>query len=205
MCRHPLFPLTEDDTDEDEVEPVSSAADNEEYIEFRRVEMARTARISENVRTYCVALHLNGSVIRRAQFIGDIATRMFSLTGRSETSVAAASVYLASHLCRQPKRLRDIAELVGSTEGAIQATYRRLYAYYRSSTSYGREIFGYPLDHAAAEDGQSSSVSFIASFYPCAFIASFWVAKSACGIERRVALYQHTLSLKTTPRKKMLT
>ena len=196
-CRHELFPLAEDDTDEDETdfissgddtdedeaEPISSEADNERYIELSHAEYARTARMSVHVHTHCVALHLNDSVIQCSQNIGDIATRMPSLTGRSETSIAAASVYLASHLRGQPKTFREIAQLVPNTEGAIQTVYRRMYAHHHSLPAGMRgEIFGHPPVHTGPEDGQSSSVSIICAFFSCAFVALVRLEKRCEGI-----------------------
>ena len=163
-----LSSLSEDDIDIDEAEPIRSEAVNQQVIEYMRAENARTARMSELVRTYCVSLHLNDSVIQCSHNIVDSTTRMLSLTGRSETSLAAASVYLASHLRRQPKTLREIAQVAGSTEGAIQTVYRRLAAHHHSFPPF----MGFRI-YALAEDGPSSLVSFTPAFFFCAFIAPF--------------------------------
>lgn len=123
--------------------------------------------MSELVFDYCAALVLNVSVVLCSQHIGHHATRLLSLIGRSEVSIAAASVYLASHLRSQPKTLSDIAQATGATEGAIHAVYRRLYAHHHHMPApIRREIFGASPGHAFAEDVQSSNVSTLsASFF----------------------------------------
>ena len=156
----------EDDTDEDEVESPDEEEDNILYFQYRRAEDARAARMSELVLSYSAALHLNDSVIRCAQHIGHHATRLLSLIGRSEITIAGASVYLASHLRNQPKTLREIAQILGNTEGALQAVYRRMYAHHHHIPApMRREIFGAPSDPTAAEDGQSSNVSTLSASF----------------------------------------
>lgn len=179
ICRHEFFPQIEDDTDEDDTDEddtdedeADNEADNEWYAEYTRAEDARAALMSELILNYCAALRLSDSVTQCAQNIGVQARSLLSLTGRSETSLAAASVYLASHLRRQPKSLREVAQLIGNTEGAIQTIYRRFYAHHQSFPPHMRRgIFGMPPDLDIREDGQFLSVSIVSIFFSCAFIA----------------------------------
>ncbi|SPN97585.1 probable transcription initiation factor IIB [Cephalotrichum gorgonifer] len=49
------------------------------------------------------------------------------LAGRSPLSVAAACIYMASHLMGQPKTSREIAQVAGVSDGTIRTAYRFLY------------------------------------------------------------------------------
>lgn len=49
------------------------------------------------------------------------------LAGRSPLSVAAACIYMASHLMGEPKSSRDIAAVAGVSDGTIRTAYRFLY------------------------------------------------------------------------------
>lgn len=49
------------------------------------------------------------------------------LAGRSPLSVAAACIYMASHLMGEPKSSRDIAGVAGVSDGTIRTAYRFLY------------------------------------------------------------------------------
>lgn len=121
--------------------------------------------MSELVLSYSTALHLDDSAIRCSQYIGHRATRLISLIGRSEITIAAASVYLASHLRNQPKTLREVSQILGNTEGAVQAVYRRMYAHHHHMLIPLRgEIFGYRPDPA---DGRSSNVSPLSAPFSC--------------------------------------
>lgn len=49
------------------------------------------------------------------------------LAGRSPLSVAAACIYMASHLISEPKTSKEIANIAGVSDGTIKTAYRFLY------------------------------------------------------------------------------
>lgn len=51
-----------------------------------------------------------------------------ALAGRSPLSAAAACIYLASHLLNNPRSAKDIAGVVGVSDGTIRTSYKLLLA-----------------------------------------------------------------------------
>ena len=49
-----------------------------------------------------------------------------ALAGRSPLSAAAACIYFASHLMGEPKTAKDIAQVVGVSDGTIRTAYKFL-------------------------------------------------------------------------------
>ena len=49
------------------------------------------------------------------------------LAGRSPLSVAAACIYMASHLMGDPRSTKDIATVAGVSDGTIKTAYKFLY------------------------------------------------------------------------------
>ncbi len=49
------------------------------------------------------------------------------IAGRSPLSVAAASIYMVSHLMGEPRTSKDIATIAGVSDGTIKTAYRFLY------------------------------------------------------------------------------
>lgn len=54
-------------------------------------------------------------------------TSVSELAGRSPLSVAAACIYMASHLMGEPKSSKDIATIAGVSDGTIKTAYKFLY------------------------------------------------------------------------------
>lgn len=148
VCRHVFFPRPADDDDDDDdvdddddesqivrsgrTSPVYIDTDDEGYDEHLSTRVARAARISELTFSYSAALHLNASITICSHGIAEKCGSLNSLPGRSEASIAAASVYMASHIGLQPRTLREISQLADNTEGTIQTVYRRIYAYFHT-------------------------------------------------------------------------
>ena len=49
------------------------------------------------------------------------------LAGRSPLSIAAVSIYTASHLMGQPKSAKDISNVAGVSDGTIRNAYKMIY------------------------------------------------------------------------------
>lgn len=78
---------------------------------------------------YCAALRLRNSVVNLVQRIirvGDDDFDLLCLCGPEET--AAACIYMASHLLRQPKSFREIARVAELRESDIRHAYKEVYA-----------------------------------------------------------------------------
>ena len=50
-----------------------------------------------------------------------------SLAGRSPLSIAAACIYMASHLMGEPKSPKDISNVAGVSDGTIRNAYKLIY------------------------------------------------------------------------------
>ncbi len=179
MCRHALFPKRQETT-EDEAShltrpvrlnrngsasnEVDDGADDETWVTFHSTQSARAARISGLVLSYSTALRLNESVTQCSQIIGEQAGDAYSLADRSDESIAAACVYLASHFRGQPIALVEASRLAFHTDCTIQTIYRRLYAYHHAMPStLWCEFFGTLSSLAPAEDRRSANVSTISA------------------------------------------
>lgn len=76
---------------------------------------------------YSLPLHLPLPIAFLAVNVAHTADNLPMLENSSVTSVAAASVYIASHILNQPRNLADIARLTGVSERAIHIVYRAIY------------------------------------------------------------------------------
>lgn len=78
---------------------------------------------------YCAKLSLtNTQLIENvARDLAKRTSAVADLAGRSPLSVAAACIYMASHLMGEPKTSRDIAAVAGVSDGTIRTAYRFMY------------------------------------------------------------------------------
>lgn len=78
---------------------------------------------------YCARLSFTNTqlVENMARDLAKRTTSVADLAGRSPLSVAAACIYMASHLMGEPKTSRDIAAVAGVSDGTIRTAYRFLY------------------------------------------------------------------------------
>jgi transcription initiation factor TFIIB len=81
-----------------------------------------------------VARYVSQIGFRRAQRIENIsidlarrAANVGDLAGRSPLSIAAACIYMASHLTEEPKTSKEIANVSGVSDGTIKTAYKFLY------------------------------------------------------------------------------
>ena len=77
---------------------------------------------------YCQPLRLGLHVAILARGIADTADSMVTLRNDSVESIAAASVYIASHILNQTRSLADVARETTLTERAIHNVYRAIYS-----------------------------------------------------------------------------
>ncbi|MCJ1350555.1 MAG: transcription initiation factor IIB [Icmadophila ericetorum] len=77
---------------------------------------------------YCSQLGLNPRCTMVSQQLADKLSSVGSLAGRSPLSAAAACIYFASHLMRQPKSAKDISAVAGVSDGTIRTSYKLLEA-----------------------------------------------------------------------------
>ena len=77
---------------------------------------------------YCSQLGLNSKCTMVSQQLADRLSSVGSLAGRSPLSAAAACIYFASHLMRQPKSAKEISAVAGVSDGTIRTSYKLLEA-----------------------------------------------------------------------------
>ena len=76
---------------------------------------------------YCAQLDLKFAISKIAQEIATKTDKVGSLAGRSPLSIAAACIYMASHLMGQPKTPKDISAVAGVSDGTIRNAYKLVY------------------------------------------------------------------------------
>jgi len=87
---------------------------------------------STNAKDLCIRflsqLGLNLPVyVRVSQGLAEKMSTVGDLAGRSPLSVAAACIYLTSHLLGKPKSPKEISEVAGVSDGTIRTAYKYLY------------------------------------------------------------------------------
>lgn len=101
---------------------------------------------------FCHALGLGLPAAQLARAIAGNAGDYASLLRSSERELSAASVYMASHVCRAPKALAEIARVTGVGADAVRGVYVKLYREQEGLSDQGwRDIFGGPTSLSAGE------------------------------------------------------
>jgi transcription initiation factor TFIIB len=65
--------------------------------------------------------------VKVAQGLAEKVSTIGDLAGRSPLSVAAACIYMASHLLGKPKTAKEIGAFAGVSDGTIRTAYKFLY------------------------------------------------------------------------------
>ena len=77
---------------------------------------------------FCNQLKLSAQIVKVAQALAEKMNTVDGLAGRSPLSAAAACIYFASHLMREPRTAKEIAHVVGVSDGTIRTSYKFLEA-----------------------------------------------------------------------------
>ncbi|KAI9138302.1 cyclin-like protein [Paraphysoderma sedebokerense] len=77
---------------------------------------------------YCSNLGLPLEVQRASASVASKAKDLIGLSGRSPISIAGACIYMVSHLYGSPKSAKEIAPVVGVSDGTIKQAYKVLYS-----------------------------------------------------------------------------
>ncbi|XXG98931.1 hypothetical protein Hte_005263 [Hypoxylon texense] len=108
-----------------DVHPSGSKRD---VVNFENTDTIKAADLCQR---YCQSpiLHFRNPVFMEniAKVIADKSSSLKDLAGRSPLSIAAASIYLASHLFNEPRTSKDISEVAGVSDGTIKTAYRLMY------------------------------------------------------------------------------
>jgi transcription initiation factor TFIIB len=77
---------------------------------------------------YCSLLGLTQQKFTNlAEGLATKMTTVGDLAGRSPLSVAAACIWMASHLLNQPRSAKEIANVAGVSDGTVRTAYKHLY------------------------------------------------------------------------------
>jgi len=83
---------------------------------------------SELCLRYCSQLGLKGqNFVKVSTGLAEKMSTVGDLAGRSPLSVAAACIYMASHLLGKPKSAKEISRVAGVSDGTIRTAYKYLY------------------------------------------------------------------------------
>ena len=77
---------------------------------------------------FCSALGLNQDCKSVSQALAEKMGSIGGLAGRSPLSAAAACIYFASNLMKQPKTAKEISTVAGVSDGTIRTSYKLLEA-----------------------------------------------------------------------------
>ncbi|KAI4861181.1 TFIIB-domain-containing protein [Hypoxylon rubiginosum] len=90
-----------------------------------------TLKATDLCQRYCQSplLHFRNPVFMEnmAKYVADKSSSLKDLAGRSPLSIAAASIYLASHLFGEPRLSKDISDVAGVSDGTIKTAYRLMH------------------------------------------------------------------------------
>ncbi|KAI0892504.1 TFIIB-domain-containing protein [Annulohypoxylon nitens] len=92
-------------------------------------EATATTGAAELCARYCNQLYFKNPHLMEkiSKTLAEKSSSLKDLAGRSPLSIAAASIYMASHLMGEPKTSRDIASVAGVSDGTIRTAYRHMY------------------------------------------------------------------------------
>ncbi|KAI0999905.1 Transcription initiation factor [Podosphaera aphanis] len=76
---------------------------------------------------FCSQLGLDFQFVKISGLLADKISNVGDLAGRSPLSIAAACIYMISHLMNKPKSPKEIAEVAGVSDGTIRTAYKYLY------------------------------------------------------------------------------
>jgi len=79
------------------------------------------------VPRYCSQLGLQTRFVKVSEGLAMKMSTVSDLAGRSPLSVAAACIYMASHLLGKPKSPKEISAVAGVSDGTIRTAYKYLY------------------------------------------------------------------------------
>lgn len=77
---------------------------------------------------FCSNLSLGAGATKVSLALAEKMGSVGALDGRSPLSAAAACIYFASHLMRQPRSAKDISATAGVSDGTIRTSYKLLEA-----------------------------------------------------------------------------
>ncbi|KAI1776675.1 cyclin-like protein [Hypoxylon cercidicola] len=99
--------------------------------EVMNFENTSTTGAADLCQRFCQShkLHFRNPVFMEniAKVIAQKSSSLKDLAGRSPLSIAAASIYMASHLFNEGRTSKDIAEVAGVSDGTIKTAYRLMY------------------------------------------------------------------------------
>jgi len=81
---------------------------------------------SSYIPQFCSKLNLDKAVARKAEEIVQEATELGIISGKGPTGVAAAAIYIAASLMKQPRTQKEIADVAGVTEVTIRNRYKEI-------------------------------------------------------------------------------
>ena len=76
---------------------------------------------------FCNRLNLGPDITRKAELLAERIDKVGALAGRSPLSAAAACIYFVSHVMKSPRSAKEIATIVGVSDGTIRTSYKLLW------------------------------------------------------------------------------
>ncbi|KAI2780583.1 cyclin-like protein [Daldinia loculata] len=99
------------------------------FLMVENYEATGTTGAAELCARYCNNLQFKNPHLMEkiSKVLAEKSSSLKDLAGRSPLSIAAASIYMASHLMGDAKTSRDIAAVAGVSDGTIRTAYRHMY------------------------------------------------------------------------------
>jgi len=92
-------------------------------------------KIDSYIERFGTQLDLPASIRKNARTVAIKANTAGTLGGKSPITLVAACLYFATHMLKEPKTSKDVAEVCGCTESTMKSAYRQLYDHRDEITS----------------------------------------------------------------------
>jgi len=102
---------------------------NSDDINISEIVTADTgfARIDSFIERFGTQLGLPANIRKSARIVALNANKASTLGGKSHITLVAAALYFATHLLKEPKSSKDVADVCGCTESTMKSAYKQLY------------------------------------------------------------------------------
>ncbi|ORX57155.1 cyclin-like protein [Piromyces finnis] len=111
--------------------------DSNEEIDINEFMMADSgnAKIKSYIERFGNQLNMEQSICKYARTVAQNANREGTLGGKSPITLVAACLYFVSHMSKNQKTSKEVAEVCGCTESTMKSAYRQLYEHRDKITS----------------------------------------------------------------------
>ncbi len=101
--------------------------ENSDDININEIADSGDSKINSYIERFGSQLGLPAHLRKNARTVAINANKAGTLGGKSPITLVAACLYFATHMLKDPKSSKDVAEVCGCTESTMKSAYRQLY------------------------------------------------------------------------------